>query len=169
MTATVKTDSLRYDLLRRGIDISFDDANALRRAAKTLQRWSENECGNSDNYKSWAIERDEEDTANCTQCGHNWYGDTALTHNCPKCGDPAPIRHKATDKPFMVIHPHDGSKTIRHKIADREAGALKRVGEICKRNGLHFYHQGDPRGCPLFIAKEKLDQSNYNNGVAICA
>jgi len=133
--AAQKTDSLRYDLLRRGIDISFDDANALRRAAKTLQRWSEQECGDSDNYKSWAIERDEE-----------------------------------TEKPFMVIHPHtSGSKTIRYKIADREAGALKRVAEICKRNGLHFYHQSDPRGCPLFIGKEPMTMENYNNGIAICA
>jgi len=43
----------------RGIDVSEAQANALRRAEKVLLRWSAQECGNSDKYKSWAIERDE--------------------------------------------------------------------------------------------------------------
>ena len=39
---------------------SFEDANTLRRAAMTLHRWDEAECGNSDQWKSWSIERDDE-------------------------------------------------------------------------------------------------------------
>ena len=44
----------------RGIRLTADEANTLRRAALTLQSWGEAECGDSNNYASWAIERDEE-------------------------------------------------------------------------------------------------------------
>jgi hypothetical protein len=40
--------------------IGYEDALALRRAAMTLHAWFEGECGNSNDYASWAIERDEE-------------------------------------------------------------------------------------------------------------
>jgi hypothetical protein len=42
-----------------GLGIDHYDALELRRIAMTLHRWCELECGDSDNYKSWAIERDE--------------------------------------------------------------------------------------------------------------
>ena len=44
----------------RSAGISLDDALKLRRIAMTLHVWSEQECGNSDNYKSWCIVRDDE-------------------------------------------------------------------------------------------------------------
>jgi len=59
MTARADTYNLIRELGRAGISISFTDANYLRRAQITLHRWAELECGDSDNYKSWAIERDE--------------------------------------------------------------------------------------------------------------
>ena len=43
----------------RGIRLTADEANTLRRAALTLQSWGEGECGDSNDYASWAIERDE--------------------------------------------------------------------------------------------------------------
>jgi hypothetical protein len=43
-------------LCRMGI--GYDDAYDLRRAAMTLHRWFELECGDSNNYCSFAIERD---------------------------------------------------------------------------------------------------------------
>ena len=39
--------------------ISYGDADKLRLIEKTLQRWAELECGDSNEYASWAIERDE--------------------------------------------------------------------------------------------------------------
>lgn len=39
--------------------IGSSDADALRRAAITLPRWYKNECGCSNDYANWAIERDE--------------------------------------------------------------------------------------------------------------
>ena len=116
-----------------GLSVSWTDAETLRRAELTLQRWGELECGNGNDYASWAIERDE-----------------------------------TTGKPFMVTRPHSG-KTRRHAIPDREAGALRRVAELCKRLGLHFYHQGDPRGCALYVSAEPLTYQNYSSrGVACC-
>jgi hypothetical protein len=76
-------------------------------------------------------------------------------------------RDEQTGTPYMVTHPHSG-KSYRTKVADREKGALKRVAAICKAAGLHFYHQGDPRGCSLYVSTEPLDGSNYSRGVAIC-
>jgi hypothetical protein len=123
----------------RGISLSFDEANTLRRAEKVLQRWSELECGDGNSYGSWAIERDEN-------------------------GEGAP---------FMVHHhyQHGNGKdwTSRTKIADREAGALRRVKAICQAHGLHFYHQTDPRGCALYVSTEPLPDHNYTRGVACCA
>ena len=51
-----------YEMLNRlqNAGISYDDAIRLRRISMTLRRWFELECGNSDHYQSWAIERDPE-------------------------------------------------------------------------------------------------------------
>lgn len=49
---------------------------------------------------------------------------------------------------------------------DREAGALRRVAEVCKRNGLEFYHQSDPRGASLYIGKSDINEQNYSSHVS---
>jgi hypothetical protein len=119
----------------RGISLSFDEANTLRRAELTLQRWGEMECGDSGPFASWAIERDEQ-----------------------------------TGVPYRAVYPHKGERApYRTRIADREAGALRRVKAICQAHGLHFYHQTDPRGCALYVSNEPLPDHNYTRGVACCA
>ena len=45
------------ELVKAGID--YPDAMCLRRIAMTLHRWYELECGDGDNYSSWAIEHDD--------------------------------------------------------------------------------------------------------------
>ncbi len=111
----------------------------LLKIERTLQRWSEQECGNSNNHCSWAIERDE-----------------------------------TTGKPFRVVHPNTGN-SYKTPIADREAGALKKLGKIMADHPeLVSYHQGDPRGCALYIVRradlagESLD-CQYTRGVAVAA
>lgn len=59
MTARQATSEIMRSLERRGISLSFDEVNTLRRAELTLQRWGELECGDGNDYGSWAIERDE--------------------------------------------------------------------------------------------------------------
>ena len=41
------------------LGIEIDDAVKLRRIAMTLHRWHELECGDSNQYQSWCITRDE--------------------------------------------------------------------------------------------------------------
>ena len=139
MSARSETYELMARIQRRtGIELSFDDANTLRRAEKTLQRWGEQECGDGNNYGSWAIERDEE-----------------------------------TDIPYMVRHyysiGHSKDRVLRTRIADREAGALRRIKAICERTGLNYYHQSDPRGCMLYVSNQPFADFNYSSvGVACC-
>ena len=51
------TNEMLNRVMARGI--SLDDAYALRRISMTLHRWHELECGDGNNYASWAIERDD--------------------------------------------------------------------------------------------------------------
>ena len=52
----------RVEVIRRlqGAGISWEHANILRRISMTLQRWGELECGDGNDWASWAIERDEQ-------------------------------------------------------------------------------------------------------------
>lgn len=76
-------------------------------------------------------------------------------------------RDENTGIPYRCVYPHDG-KSYRTRIPDREAGALKRIADVCNRNGLHFYHQGDPRGCALYVSKSLLTADDYTRGVPCC-
>ncbi len=82
-------------------------------------------------------------------------------------------RDEETGKPYFVTHPHSG-KSYRRKVADREAGALRRLQQIMARHdGLWFYHQSDPRGCAVYIGRksdvEGMDLSSvYTRGLAAC-
>ena len=58
-TAYLKTVEIQSRLNNRGIDATFEQTEILRRAELTLQRWAEKECGQSNNYNSWVIVRDE--------------------------------------------------------------------------------------------------------------
>lgn len=131
-SAYKKNRELHDRLLRLSDAITLEDAATLRRAACTLTRWACLECGDSNNYASWSIERDE-----------------------------------ATDLPYFVTYPHDSNKVCKRCIPDREKGALRRITAICQRLGLHFYHQTDPRGWPLYLDKEPLPDNNYNRGIGI--
>lgn len=87
-----------------------------------------------------------------------------------ECGDGSPWaieRDEATGKPFNVYHGE--GRPRRYPIPDLEAGALRRVAELCARVGLHYYHQTDPRGCLLYVGAEPLTDQNYHRGVACCS
>lgn len=147
-TKTERTARYFDSMSRMGF--TYDEANRIRRIELTLSRWSELECGNYNNYASWAIERDEK-----------------------------------TEVPYMVRCQHADGKTYRTRIADREAGALRRLQQIMAAHpALWFYHQGDPRGCAVYIGRKAdiralnpdkasgvehlpLDQY-YTRGVAAC-
>ena len=129
-----------HNMIRRLTDlgISHEDALTLRRCAMTLHRWHEQECGDGNDYCSWAIERDEE-----------------------------------TQIPYRVTYPHKG-ETVRHRIPDRETGAVKRIAKVLGNyTGLSFYLQTDPRGAPLYslrpgdVPDGEAAEAYYNRGIAV--
>lgn len=91
-----------------------------------------------------------------------------------ECGDGNELaswsieRDETTGLPYLCTYPHKG-EARKVRIADREAGALRRVAAICQRVSGFYYHQTDPRGCALYIGAEPLNESYYNRGVACCA
>lgn len=131
-----------------------DEAAALRRISMTLQRWFELECGNSNDYGSWVIERDED-------------GD----------GKPFMVHHHYS-------HGQGKDSVSRTPIADREMGARKRLDRIIAARNKRDYHpiiksdvsayiQSDPRGAALYILRpgdipEGADASAYyNRGICV--
>ncbi len=100
-------------------------------------------------------------------------------------------RNEETGKPERVSRAYiSGHSSKRHAwpIADREAGALRRLQAIVNarnerrtiagdspRVDVIPYHQVDPRGCMLYLMRssdikpgEQLD-STYTRGLAVCA
>lgn len=51
-------------------NLTSEDAWALRRAAITLHRWHEQECGDSNEYMSWCITRDDKGKPFREICSH---------------------------------------------------------------------------------------------------
>jgi hypothetical protein len=43
----------------------------------------------------------------------------------------------------------------------------EKADRLAESIGLKAYHQGDPRGCSLYLIDKTMDQSTYNRGVAI--
>jgi hypothetical protein len=184
------TQRERYEVMRRlqGLGISYDDAYRLRRVSMTLQRWFELECGDGNDYGSWAIEREESDYWKCLYCKERWYHPdtpkTPYTSECAKHDNKQHrvIRVEATNLPYMVhhhyLHGHGKDYTTRTRIADKETGARKRLAKMMEKYpDLAYYIQTDPRGCALYILSKEdreyaathgyaLDQI-YNRGVAV--
>lgn len=59
------------------------------------------------------------------------------------------------------------------RTSDREAGAIKRAQRIAGKYGLTAYHQGDPRGCALYLVRPDDVPpgadigSYYSRGIAV--
>ena len=46
---------------------------------------------------------------------------------------------------------------------------MKEAEERAQMLGLHAYHQGDPRGCALYLVESnKGAETNYTDGIAVC-
>ena len=151
-------------LCRAGI--SHSDAIDLRRISMTLHRWHELECGDGNEYGSWAIVRGKRTSARIkTEQGLNVRQDT--------------FEHDDDGKPYLEHHHYmhgRGKDTVTYSaLSDRERGALKRLAKIMAGYpGFSFYVQGDPRGCSLYIIRPgdvrdglTIDAC-YTNGVAVC-
>ncbi len=138
----MSTQKAKFELFSRlqKLGFTYEESVSLRRIEMTLHRWDEQECGDGNDYASWAIERDE-----------------------------------TTGRPYRVTYPHTG-KSYRHPIADREAGALRRLAAIMVSHpGFVAYHQTDCRGAALYIVRKTeipagaSIESYYNRGLCVAA
>lgn len=147
----MSTQKAKFELYSRlqALGFTYEEAVALRRIEMTLRRWAEQECGDSNDYASWCITRDE------------------------KTGKPYIERHT-----YAVRRLSGGtSRYPRYPIADREAGALKRLKAIVDARNLRAttdneadnfvipYHQTDPRGCALYLVKRSDLEAKTNQVV----
>lgn len=86
-------------------------------------------------------------------------------------------RDETTGKPFRRVQYSSAGQWRENcfPVRDMEAAALRRVAAVAAAHpDLSFYHQGDPRGCALYVlrpgdvpAGERAD-SYYSRGVAVC-
>lgn len=91
-------------------------------------------------------------------------------------------RDETTDKPFWRYQASRWNASLstyewstrRHPIADREAGAKRRLNRIMARYPhLTAYVQPDPRGCALYILRPgdvpagEQAESYYSRGIAV--
>jgi len=85
-----------------------------------------------------------------------------------ECGDGRECieRDDVTGVPYSVWEV--GGRQRRTRVPDREAGALRRVAAICRRLGLHYHHQTDPRGCALYVSATPITDYDYTRGMAVC-
>ncbi len=147
----MNTDTI--EMLNRVTNLGFtlDEALKLRRISMTLSRWNELECGDGNNYGSWAITR-----------GYKKKG--VFTHD--EDGQPFMEHHH-------YLHGQGKDYTTYTRLPDRDAGARKRCEAILTAHPeLVAYYQGDPRGASLYIVRRSdLNgsdiSSNYTRGVAI--
>lgn len=87
-------------------------------------------------------------------------------------------RDEQTGKPFRRVQFYSyAGKWVdrREPCRDMEAAALRRVSAIAEAHpGMAFYHQGDPRGCALYLVRPQdvipgaSVDSYYSRGIAIC-
>lgn len=69
-----------------------------------------------------------------------------------------------------MIH-HQDENACNYGLTQRQDTRVKnlliRANELAKRIGYKAYHQGDPRGCSLYLVKKGMDDSSYTDGIAI--
>jgi len=123
--------------------ITEKDAFSLRRISMTLQRWYELECGDGNDYGSWAIERDPETDIPYMVHHHYRHGQGKDTTTQTRIPD-------------------------REKGAIKRLDAI-----MARYPSLSYYLQTDPRGASLYILRpgdvpEGEDKSAfYTNGLVV--
>ena len=135
----------RYEVLSRleKAGISYEHANALRRISMTLSRWGELECGDGNEYGSWAIERDEATEMPYMVHHRYMHGQGKDTVHRTRIAD----REKGALKRLQVI--------------------------VAQYPEFVAYHQTDPRGCAVYVLRKddvpvgSSVDSVYNRGVAV--
>lgn len=127
-----------YNALQ-SLGFTFDECEKLRRISMTLHRWHELECGNSNDWASWAIERDEETEIPYMVTHH---------HNRPN-----PTRYRVADR-------ETGAKKRLDKIIESKPGISAYIQGDPRGAALYILRPGD-------IPEGKEAASYYNRGICI--
>ena len=125
-------------LVRNGF--SEAEAEILRRAERTLHRWAELECGDSNAFASWAIERDE-------ATGKPYL--ITYPHNGPT------RQRRIADRETGAL------RRIKAVVSARNARTRLRKDKITP------YHQGDPRGVALYLVRASDAPAGVPAGASI--
>lgn len=151
-----------------------DEAESLRRISMTLRRWYEQECGDSNDYASWAIERDE-------QTDKPYRAHYPHRDGCRMTRTPIADREKGAVKRLKAIIDARNTRTCAEQIVCPNCGQWQLIDCLneCIHRGLaptrkvFYYLQTDPRGCALYILRPGdvpagADvQSYYTRGIAV--
>lgn len=149
------------------IGVDADTADKLRRIEMSLHRWAEAECNGE-------IQRGDDEVVSLN----------TLEQPCASCkvrkgrshrSDCTGGNHTLTTIPGKPRRYYGPNMDRSYPVADREAGALKRLAKIMEGlPHLVAYHQTDPRGCALYLVpKDKLQDGHdissvYNRGFGVC-
>jgi hypothetical protein len=132
------------EMLSRIRELGFDmeEAFALRRIAMTFHRWDEQECGDSNNYASFSIERDET-TGRPYSCvyPHN------PTDGCTRRATLIPDREAGAQRRLDKI------------IANHPEFVAYHQGD-CRGASLYIVRKSDLNGSDI--------NANYTKGLAVC-
>jgi hypothetical protein len=123
----------------QSIGFTFDECEKLRRISMTLRRWHELECGNSNDWASWAIERDEE-----TEIPY------MVTHHYNQT---KPSRHQVADR-------KTGAKKRLAKILESKPGISSYIQGDPRGAALYILRPGD-------IPEGKDPCAYYSRGICV--
>jgi hypothetical protein len=130
----------------KNLNILLDDAQTIRRCAMTLHRWSELECGDSNEHASWSVERNK-DTGKPEQWTHYHGTGKSRMVNIPDRETGAIKRLDATlaNYPslawFYQTDPRGASVYVYRKAELLEGGlyAGRNIDEVYSSVGVAFY------------------------------
>jgi hypothetical protein len=77
-------------------------------------------------------------------------------------------RDEESGAPYLRTISTNGRHETRRAVIDKEKHATNRVQKIAQKVGFHFYVQGDPRGCALYISSEPISARDYCRALACC-
>jgi hypothetical protein len=149
----MSTQKAKFELFSRleKMGFTYEEAAQLRRIEMTLHRWSEQECGDGNDFASWSIERDEK------------------TNKPFRCVYP----HNGPSRRYPIADREGGALKRAQAIIKARNGRLA-LGEDCDEF-ITVYQQGDCRGCSLYLMRTAdvpcggNVESYYTRGFAVCA
>lgn len=138
-----KQQMQNYDRLCRAMEtLGFDShaVDALLKCSRQLSLWAERECGDSNNYASWAIERDEKNDKPYVVT--YWHDGRKTRRSIPD------LERSALNRAWKIIDSAVKGLQLYHQTDPRGCSLyLIRPGDIPEGKGMDCY---------------------YTNGIAIC-